>query len=520
MSDLNVEKIIGELKFKLQSQHKEGPLTEGNVVELASSKVKERIKMILNQGSAQSEKLKYIQSLNLESNESSSQMIHDMINNDLHEANISVDIQTQTKIETSKPKIIRSLVLKIRHILQNEIRSTLNPIVNNQIRYNSHSISALNLIAESVKENSQMLESVNESVVALKVSLNDEVRGLRESLKQTQNTLEEIQLVQQLRITELNIRRIYNHHLEREPTHNEIEYWVSIMKSRQLRDNDITNLIISSDEAKQIRKSYLKTKGIQVEENYMAYKKIGNHVFYFDMNDRVLAETFSKDEIYEKSTTKAIKKLIKSGMNVINIGANIGYYTVLIAQQISPTGKIFTFEPFPSNVRFLQKNVEVNDCKNVEIISKAVSNKTQKANLWLKDSGTQHFVSSRELSDFNKIEIETITIDDFLSEKNIKIDFVLIDAEGSEKYVLEGMEKTLQANPDLEIITEYNPHTLELAGTSGQSFLDFIEKLRFSTYLIDDASQKIKPITKSEIFEQFKYPNVANLYLTKKSKNF
>ena len=361
-------------------------ITEKNLVEEATSRVKERLQMILNQGSTQSEKLRYLQSLNLESNESLSTIIDDLINDDLHQANIAVDIQTQTKIDTSKPAIVRPLVLKIHEILQNEIRSTLNPIVNNQIRFNSHSVSTLNKIVET--------------------------------LKQIEN-----------RITELNICRVYNHFLEREPTRAEIAYWVSFLTSRHLHDEDLVNVISSSNEAKQIQKIRLKNKNIQIEENDIAFKKIGDYVFYFDVNDKVLVEQFSKDEVYEKGTTETIKKLIKNGKNVINVGANIGYYTVLIARQL-PNSKIFAFEPFPSNIKFLQKNIEANDCKNVEIIPKAVSNKTGKANLWLKDSGTQHFVSSKNSSDFNKIEIETITIDDFVSSKNMKIDFVLIDAEG------------------------------------------------------------------------------------------
>ena len=89
--------------------------------------------------------------------------------------------------------------------------------------------------------------------------------------------------------------------------------------------------------------------------------------------------------------------------------------------------------------------------------------------------------------------------------------------KASEKYILEGMEKTLQVIADLEIITEYNPYTLDLAGTSGEEFLNFIEKLGFLIYMISDTEQKIKLVTKEQVLRQITYPNVANLYLTRKT---
>jgi len=82
------------------------------------------------------------------------------------------------------------------------------------------------------------------------------------------------------------------------------------------------------------------------------------------------------------------------------------------------------------------------------------------------------------------------------------VDFIMMDAEGSEKHILEGMEKTLQNNPGLEIITEYNSHALELAGSSGELFLDLIEKLGFSIFVIDETDQKIKSFTKDQILKK------------------
>ena len=109
-------------------------------------------------------------------------------------------------------------------------------------------------------------------------------------------------------------------------------------------------------------------------------------------------------------------------------------------------------------------------------------------------------------------------MDNYLKEKNLKMDFVIMDAEGHENYILDGMRKTIEKNPHLEIITEFNPYTLETAGTTGKDFLDKIEKLGFSLYIIDNTKLNFHKVTQNEIL-QITFPNTANLYLKKDPKN-
>lgn len=314
-----------------------------------------------------------------------------------------------------------------------------------------------------------------------------------------------------------SIRKFYLSILEREPDSNGLEFYYNKIKNNELKLESIPEIFKNSVEFMQLQKKK-NVSGLSSAYENMEERRIDGHVIYFNPNDKVLLETFSKDE-YEKATTDAVMRLIKPGMNVINIGANIGYFTLLIARQVGPYGKVFAFEPSSSTAKFIQKNVDANGYKNVEVHVKAVSNKRGKADFWIGGSSTHSFLSEMKTQSYpqlTKVEVETTTIDDFLGEKNIKIDFIMMDAEGSEKYILEGMSKTLKNNPDMEIITEYNPYTLKLAETDGTSFLNLIENLDFSIYIIDEIDNKIKPITKEQILEKIIYPNLTNLYLTKK----
>ena len=318
------------------------------------------------------------------------------------------------------------------------------------------------------------------------------------------------------------IRRHYLEILEREPDPGGLEFYFGKIKRNELKLESLPEIFQNSPEYAMLHQKK-GTLGASNAPKHTQEDKPGGkvtmegHTIFFDPNDKVLSETFSRAE-YEKATTDAVKRLVKPGMNVINIGANVGYFTLLMARLVGPSGRVFAFEPFQNTAGYLQKNVDANGYANVEVHVKAVSNKKGTADFWVGGSSTHSFLSelkTQKYPELTRVRVGTTTIDDFLRGRDTRIDFVMMDAEGSEKYILEGMHDTLQANPSMGIITEYNPYTLKLAETDGISFLNLIGSLGFSMFLIDEKDGKIKPATKDQIFAEITYPNLANLYLTK-----
>lgn len=99
------------------------------------------------------------------------------------------------------------------------------------------------------------------------------------------------------------------------------------------------------------------------------FAEVQGHKMFLDSKDSL---RLSIHGIYEPLETELAKKEVKKGNVVLDIGANIGYYTLIFAKLVGEDGKVFAFEPDPTNFALLKKNVEMNGYKNVMFVQKAV----------------------------------------------------------------------------------------------------------------------------------------------------
>ena len=168
--------------------------------------------------------------------------------------------------------------------------------------------------------------------------------------------------------------------------------------------------------------------------------------FYLDSKSTI-AQYLMLAGSYEKGTTRLFRDLVKEGMVVLDIGANVGYYSLIVAQLVGEKGAVFAFEPAPDNLALLARNIKVNGFSNITPVPKAVSNKTGKGRLFLGNDTVSH--SMYERHEKGSIEIEVTSLDVFMENINRPVDLVKIDVEGSEMRVLEGMLETIR-KPKLE----------------------------------------------------------------------
>jgi len=206
--------------------------------------------------------------------------------------------------------------------------------------------------------------------------------------------------------------------------------------------------------------------------------------------------------IWEENETKLIKKEIHKDEVVLDIGANIGYYSLIFAKLVGPQGKIFSFEPEPSNFNLLKKNIEVNNFQNVTVERMAVSDENGKTKLFLseKDSGQHRIYQCKSISN-NYVSVDKITLDDYFKNNSLaeKISFVKMDVEGSELGVLKGMKSILNKNYHLKLILEFSPLHLKEFGVNPGDVLKFLKAYDFNFYLID--SNGLKPATEDSLLE-------------------
>jgi len=239
-------------------------------------------------------------------------------------------------------------------------------------------------------------------------------------------------------------------------------------------------------------------------------------ILFFNKKDPVISCALALD-VYEKFETELFKREIKPGMTVIDVGANIGYYTIMSADMVGPTGKVICVEPDSQSVEMLKKNIEANKFNNIECINKALSDK----------EGVVGFYSSVKNRADNRIydpgdgrvytEIKTTTLDKILSP-DTKIDFLKIDIQGAEALAIDGMKESIGRSGKMTLFTEFWPSSIEKTGRSAEKFLQKLIAFGFELYNIDDVKKKLDKITDLKSFsEQYKGREFTNIIGYKKS---
>ena len=240
--------------------------------------------------------------------------------------------------------------------------------------------------------------------------------------------------------------------------------------------------------------------------------KVQEHKMYANSLDRIAALCLWKFSALEGFETRILQDIVKKEMVVVDIGANIGYYTLKLAKLVGEKGKVYAFEPAPDNFSLLIKNIKVNNYENVFVVPKAVSNKTGKINLYLcvEHTGDHRIFDSHDGR--KSIEIETVALDDFFSN-NERIDFIKMDIQGAEYLALTGMKNLIQGNRKLIIISELSPSLLLKCDYSGEEYLNKIIDYGFSIKFINEKKELIESISPEDLLRICSNENYVSLYL-------
>lgn len=190
---------------------------------------------------------------------------------------------------------------------------------------------------------------------------------------------------------------------------------------------------------------------------------------------------------YEKETTALVKKIIKPGTIIIDIGAHVGYYTRIFSKFAGKKGVVYAFEPEEENFNLLKKNVK--NLKNVKIIKKALSDRDGFIDFYIAPNHTGLHSILSDNSRQNKTRIMAQTLDNFIKEEKIqKVDLIKMDIEGGEPFALAGA-KGLLNQPSLMIIMEFTPSNFSVSQISPVDFLQNLSGLGFTIYKIKNQGE-------------------------------
>ena len=203
---------------------------------------------------------------------------------------------------------------------------------------------------------------------------------------------------------------------------------------------------------------------------------------------------------YEEATVRLFEELLQPGMAVMDIGAHVGYFSLISARLVGPQGKVIAFEPEPENHNLLIKNIESNGYSNISPIPKAVSSTSGTTQFFLSalDNGSHSIFLPGARGVIDSISVETTTVDDFLDAQGWpQVDLFKVDVEGAESEVLEGMTESVVKNPAANLVVEFCPYLIRRIGGSPPDLLEKIRSLGFQINLIDDS----KGVLAAETFD-------------------
>ena len=206
---------------------------------------------------------------------------------------------------------------------------------------------------------------------------------------------------------------------------------------------------------------YITAKSTLFDAEFLAYKKdvIGRSIFkkgYYDapIINFLLKKSSPKNAVY------------------LDIGANLGYYSVLFSRLAGSGGTVYAFEPEPNNFDILKKNIEKNHCTNLKPFPVALGNKEEELTLGLYRSSNRGRHSLAKDFGFGTVKVPVKRLDDIINEE--AIDVMKLDVEGYEPYVLQGAEKTLPKVNSL--ILEFSPATISESNISTTDYINMLAK--------------------------------------------
>ncbi len=210
---------------------------------------------------------------------------------------------------------------------------------------------------------------------------------------------------------------------------------------------------------------------------------------------------------FEKAELDLMLNVLRPGDTVLDVGANIGIFSVIASKHVGAKGKVFAVEAVPENIDILNRNLVGNSCENVNVLALAAGDCDSTLPMFLSEgnSGTHSF----GLKTGAKIEVQVKTLDSILLGQ--KIDFIKMDIEGYEPFAIRGLKKTLQSNT-LKLLIEINSQMLRLNGEDPLAFITELFRNFRRGYIIDKHGLKLVASPETVVEALPSFGSHANLY--------
>jgi FkbM family methyltransferase len=183
----------------------------------------------------------------------------------------------------------------------------------------------------------------------------------------------------------------------------------------------------------------------------------------------------------------ALAALLSPGDTCFDVGANVGFFTLIAARLVGRRGRVVAFEPGPDNLQVLRQNLAANAATQVTVSASAVSNTDGSGRLRLADYSGGHSLAPPQATEASGvIAVDTVTLDAFVRDHDIGApDVVKIDVEGAEPAVLEGMATLLDEHRPVLVV--------EIDAASQAEHDDQLERIRTVLQVHDYGMRRLEP---------------------------
>lgn len=184
--------------------------------------------------------------------------------------------------------------------------------------------------------------------------------------------------------------------------------------------------------------------------------------------------------LFQADETRLFESRLRAGMTFVDVGSYVGYFTVLAAGLVGPSGRVFSFEPDPLPFEYLLRNVAANGYDNVVAVNKALSRRRETLSLVRDPTGPETFTT--DISGGGRVvTVEATSLDEFFAANRWpSVDAIKMNIEGAELRALQGMRQLSLLNPKLWLVMEHNPAALRRAGATPSALTAILHDLGFA----------------------------------------
>ena len=318
-------------------------------------------------------------------------------------------------------------------------------------------------------------------------------------------------------VTEEDLYYCYRLFLRREPDEQGLRSYRDLTRKGYISLKSLTEGFLHSKEFLSLHED-TPIATIIAASHQIQLAELPDFKIYVRGDDLFIGRTLVAGQPYEPYLTNEIRQHLKPDTVFVDVGANVGYFTLTVAAALKGCGKVFSFEPNFDNAELLKLSIAANGFTNVELFQHAVADKeeyfvleTDGSNGWIKPMQQEMAVGTtdstvgdgKEYLNGGHFLVKSVVLDEILADVD-RIDMIKMDIEGAEPRALQGMQKLLQKHRPI-IFTEFAPGMIStISHTTPEAYLQSFQDLGYTLFAVQSDTTHLEALTVEQVMALFR----------------